>query len=140
MCEIHILELPKLEKIVRNNKLTPKEQLLANWVKFLLNPNKLEVVDMENNQSLKKAKEEFDEIQKDEYEQRMAESRLIHLMDIKSVEETGYDKGFEQGKKEKAEKIARKMLSKGKSIREIVELTELTREEIEMLKEKMKNA
>ena len=133
MCEIHIIELPKLEKAVENNKLTIKEQTLSNWVKFLLNPNEMEGIDMESNESLKKAKEEFDEIQNDEYEQRMAFSRLIHQMDCKAIENTGYDKGLHQGEKQSAKKIAKKMLKKGKSVEEIMELTELTKEEIKEL-------
>lgn len=133
VCEIHIIELPKLEKAVENNKLTIKEQTLSNWVKFLLNPNEMEGIDMESNESLKKAKEEFDEIQNDEYEQRMAFSRLIHQMDCKAIENTGYDKGLHQGEKQSAKKIAKKMLKKGKSVEEIMELTELTKEEIKEL-------
>ena len=142
MFELHILELPKLQK----SKQLEKKEELNKWVKFLLKPNEMGEVDMENNEALKKAKEEWDEIQKDEYEQRMAESRMIHLMDIQAIEETGYEKGLEeglekgikqgieQGEKEKAKKIAKKMLAKGESEKKIMELTELTKEEIEDLK------
>lgn len=56
MFEIHIIALPKLEKIVKKNSLTIKEQTLSNWVKFLINPNKMEGIDIENNEGLKKAK------------------------------------------------------------------------------------
>lgn len=129
--ELHILELPKLKK------LADKEQGLANWVKFLLTPNEMEEVEMENNESLKKAKEEWDDIQKSEYEQRLAESRMIYLMDMQSIEETGYEKGLKQGKKaleEKMKKIAKRMLEKGETIEEIMELTGLTRDEVEKIK------
>ena len=76
VCEVHIIELSKLKKLSQSK--LGKDQSLINWVKFLLTPNEMEGIDMEQNESLKKAKQEFDEIQKDEYEQRMAFSRLIH--------------------------------------------------------------
>lgn len=82
---------------------------------------------MEGNESLKKAKQEFDEIQKDEYEQKMAFSRLIHLMDCKSIKETGYDKGRIEEKK----KIAKEMLKNNIDIEVIIKCTGLTKEEIE---------
>ena len=91
-------------------------------------------MDMGENENLKKAKEEFDNLQNDEYEQRMAELRQKHIMDSKAIEEYGYDKGMEEGLKkgkEKVLKIAKKLLDKGKSIDEIIELTDLSKEDIE---------
>ena len=43
------------------------------------------------------------------------------------------DEGMIQGKAEEKREIAKKMKNSGKSIEEIVELTELTKEEIETL-------
>ena len=59
VCEIRIIELPKL---IRMNHISNKEKTLEKWVKFLLTPNEMEEVDMENNENIKKAKQEFDEI------------------------------------------------------------------------------
>lgn len=91
------------------------------------------------NEELKKAKEEFENMQNDEYEQRMAELRMKHIMDSKAIEEYGYDKGLEyglkqgieQGKKQDKIEIAKKLLNKGKSIEEIIEITDLSKEDIE---------
>lgn len=61
VCEIRIIELPKLMKM---NRISNREKTLEKWVKFLLTPNEMEEVDMENNVNIKKAKQEFDEIEK----------------------------------------------------------------------------
>ena len=130
--ELHILELPKLLKINTGNNI--KERKLAVWCKFILNPNKLEEKELSENEEVKKAKEEYDKIKKDKKEQWLADLRLIHMMDTKAVEEYGYDKGvekgLEQGKKEKIE-IAKKLLKTGMTIQEVMEITNLTKEEIE---------
>ena len=49
--------------------------------------------------------------------------------------EIGEKKGREEGKQEERLEIARKMLGKGKSIEEIKEITGLTEEEIERIKD-----
>lgn len=131
VCEVHIIELVKLKKLNKNRTETNEDQTLTNWVKFLLTPNEMDGIDMDGNESLKKAKQEFDEIQQDEYEQRMAFSRLIHLMDCKSIEETGYDKGIIEGKKEEKKKIAKEMLKNNIELEVIIKCTGLTKEEIE---------
>lgn len=133
VCEIHIIELPKLMKLMKNKELSKKDENLSKWIKFLLTPNELEETDMENNEALKKAKEEFDTIQKDEYECRMAELRMKHIMDTKAVEAYGYKKGKEEGEKEKTIKIAREMLKNNENIEKIIKYTGLTQEEIEKL-------
>ena len=91
---------------------------------------------MNENDALKKAKEELDNIQKDEYEQRMAELRQKHIMNSKAIEEYGYDKGLEEGLKKGTQKvfeIVKKLFQKGKSIEEIIELTDLTEEDIKKI-------
>lgn len=84
---------------------------------------------MKDNDALKKALEELDKIQNNEYETRMAELRLKHILDTRSVEEYGYEKG----KKEEKIEIAKKLLKKSYLIEEIIEITGLTKEEIEKL-------
>ena len=151
--ELHIIELPKIKRLLKENKLNEEEKELLKWIKFLINPEGLGELDMCENEALKKAKEEFDHIQNDEYEQRMAELRMKHIMDTKAVEEYGYDKGLEDGLKQGIEEgikqgkeeeirqgieqekiqIAKKLLEKGRSIEEIMELTDLKREDIEKI-------
>ena len=137
--ELHIIELPKIKRLLKQIKILDEEKELANWIKFLTNPEELGELDMCENEELKKAKEEFENMQNDEYEQRMAELRMKHIMDSKAIEEYGYDKGLEyglkqgieQGKKQDKIEIAKKLLNKGKSIEEIIEITDLSKEDIE---------
>ena len=90
------------------------------------------------NVEIKEAKKQLDEIKKSKYEQELAEYRMKELLDKKAIEEYGFDSGMEKGikqgiNKEKIE-IAKKLLKKGTPIEEIIELTELTEEEIKNLK------
>ena len=53
---------------------------------------------------------------------------------LKQGKEEGMKQGKEEGKKEKEREIAKRMLKKGISIEKIMELTELSKKEIEKLK------
>ena len=102
---------------------------------------------MENNPEIKKAKEELDKIKQDEIEEDRALRRLLFVMDQEAVKRTGYERGMQQGmqkgvqqglqegiQKEKID-IAKKLLSKHMSISDIAEITGLSKEEIEKLKD-----
>ena len=143
--EIHIIELPKLVKKLTNNKRDKKGLQL--WLKFILSPNEIGDEDMENNPEIKKAKEELDKIKQDEIEEDRALRRLLFVMDQEAVKRTGYERGMQQGmqkgvqqglqegiQKEKID-IAKKLLSKHMSISDIAEITGLSKEEIEKLKD-----
>ena len=108
-----------------------ENESLSRWIKFLITPNELEEKEMDNDEAIKKAKEELEKIQNDEYEQRMAELRMKHIRDSKAIEAFGYDRGLEEGEQKAKKKLAKKLLSKGLKIEEIIEITELTKEEIE---------
>ena len=123
--EIYIIELKKYKENGTNKK------ALDIWVEFLKNP---EVVTMnENNKAVKKAKEVLEEISQDERERYLAELRQKYIMDQKAMIDAGYDKGLEQGEKNKAIEIARKMRKEKISIEQIVRITGLTEREIKEL-------
>ena len=144
--EIYIIELPKFEKYVDNSE-------IDTWVKFLKNPEVIGMSEINENEALKNAKTILEEISKDEYEQELAFKRELYLMDKKAIEAAGFDKGLEQGIKEGIKEgikqgieqgvnkgkniekieIAKKLLIKGYSIEEIIEITGLTKEDIEKL-------
>jgi len=149
--EIYIIELPKFNKYKNSNA-----KNLNSWVKFINNP---EVVDMsEENKKIKEAKEILEGISEDEHERYLAELRQKYIMDQKAIKDAGYDEGYESGTKagieqgmaqgikqgisqgmakgisqEKAE-IAKKLLAENVDIDFIVKITNLTKEEIEKLK------
>ena len=85
----------------------------------------------------------------DKNERYLAELRQKYIMDQKAIEDAGYDKGYDsgydsgynsghdsgtlEGEKKKSIEIAKKMKSKKIDIEDIVEITGLTKEEIEKL-------
>lgn len=82
---------------------------------------------MKDVREVKMAKEELDKLRQNEREERLAELREKHIMDSHAIEKYGYNIGLEEGRKE----IAKKLLNKNISIKEIIEITGLTKEEIE---------
>ena len=127
--EFNIIEVPKMykEKQARDEK-------LIEWLKFLVNPESKEVQGyMKKNENMKEAREKLDKMSKDEKVRRMAELRQKALMDEREAEYTGYSNGLKDGIKQGYREIAKKMKGKGKDINEIIELTGLSKEEIEKL-------
>lgn len=98
MLEIHIIELPKVKRLINTDFIFKEDKDFSVWTKFLLKPNELEEIDMKGNLAVKKAKEELDKIKRDEYEERIAELRMKHILDSNSLKAEGYEDGFEAGK------------------------------------------
>ncbi len=93
---------------------------------------------MENaDESIKKAKEVLDEISEDEHEQYLAHLREKYIFERQGIEEAGFDKGrakgLEEGIEQEKRMLAKRMKDKDMKIDEIVEITGLTKEEIEKL-------
>ena len=92
---------------------------------------------MKENEAIKKAVEKIEELSEDEEIQRIAYLREKAIREENAIYERGIEKGIEKGldegsKKEK-EKIAKKMKDKKIDIKEIIEITGLSKEEIEKL-------
>ena len=114
--EMHILEIPK----VKDTELENDE--LAQWLRFIDNPESEEVkMLMCENKYWKQAMEELEYLSGEPDFQRLVESRAGFLM----------DQDFEIYERVKI--IAKKMKAKNMPIEEIVELTGLTKEEVEKL-------
>ena len=58
--ELHIIELPKIKRLIKEMNIPDEEKELAKWIKFLTNPEELGELDMCENKKLKKAKEEIE--------------------------------------------------------------------------------
>ena len=142
--EIHILELGKVKDEYRKNK----ENKKAQWLLFLDNPEMKEVKEiMENNKEVKEAVIKVREMSEDEKLQRLADLREKAIMDEKAIYQAGLNNGEEKGKKlgraegekigrEKTMKeVAKKLLKQNMEIENIAEITGLTIEEIEKLKD-----
>jgi len=122
--ELDIIELLKIKG--RENE---KDQLL-DWLIFLENPESERVTrKMKENENLKEAVEKLDRISEDEKMQRIIELREKAIRDEHAIYAKGVDDGIEKG----IMKIAKSMLKKGMNVSDIIEITGLTKEEIEKL-------
>lgn len=118
--EIHIIELDKVLEEYRKDNTNEKAQ----WMLFINNPNTKEVQKVvEENKKIKEATIEVRKMSEDEKLRKLAELREKAIMDEKDI----YQAGIEKGKKE----IAKKLKVKNLPIEEIIEITGLTKEEIE---------
>ena len=132
--EIYIIELPKFE---RYQEKTDKK--LNSWVKFIENP---EEVDMKENKEVNKAKKVLEEISQDEHERYLAELRQKYIMDQKAIEDAGFDKGFKAGERHGIQQgiqqekiaIAKNMKKQNIDIETICKITGLTIDEIKNIK------
>ena len=129
--EICIIELPKAIKEYKTNK----ENGALQWMMFLENPEDMEVTKiMEENENIKEAKEELDRISQDDILRRMAFKAELERMDHAQLMYEAKRDGKEEGAKEKEIQIAKNMLQKRMNVQDIVEITGLTKEEVEKLK------
>lgn len=105
---------------------------------------------MESNEEIKEAKNELDRISQDETLRRMLLKEKLARMDMKQMKKEAIEEGFEEGRQEgrqegikkgkregeKKEKIetAKRMLKENLPIDIIIKATELTKEEIENIR------
>lgn len=130
--EMHFIQIPKFLKEKRKTK-TKLEQ----WMQFISQTNQREVeLAMKENKEIKKANEEYQYLTGDEAERRIAFLRDKAIRDEKSMLQGARDEGIEQGIKQEKMQIAQKLLKMKMPIRQIMDATGLTKEEIEKLKEK----
>ena len=133
--KIYILELPKIERMKSEDK------NLNLWIKFIKD---LEVKHMADNEekdekleetikAIQEAKEKYEELCQDEHARYIAELREKYVEETASVRQMGYEKGLETGQEKEKKKTAKIMKDKKYSIDEIMQITELSREEIEKL-------
>jgi len=136
--QIHVLEIPKVKDI----EIQTDE--LAQWMSFINDPEdgRLEKMMYENNKYFKQARKELEYLSGDKDFQEIVEKRALALMDQEvqtrlAKEEgrrAGKTEGISIGEKKKEIEIAKKMKARNIPIEEIMELTELSKEEIENIK------
>lgn len=136
--EIHIIEMPKVLKYRKKT-----EKGLSTWIEFLLNPES-ELVKMKakEDKKLKVAYEKLAYISGDEKLRRLAELRRKLILDQNTGlreerrigREEGRVDGIQIGEQNEKIKMAKKLLKLEMPIEQIVEITELSEEEIKKLK------
>lgn len=134
--EIHFMELPKLLIKWRRGEVNPRENQLVRWL-LLLEASEdeeitqvLEEIAMQEDQTLKKAIDEWERVSQDPEVLLAYEARRKTLLDEKSA----LRRAEKQGEKRGILKVALGMIQKGIDNETIAELTELTQEEIEQLR------
>ena len=85
------------------------------------------------NEYIKKAKEKLDEINQSEEERRLAEIRERTIRDEMAIRDSGYIDGKNEGIAEEKLQIAKIMLKKKMLLEDIIEITRLSKAEIENL-------
>ena len=93
--EIYIISLVNFDRYNKNTK----NELLNKWVKFIKNP---EGVDMsqEKNEAIKQAKEVLEGISQDERERYLADLREKYILDHNEAINTGLYRGKKIGEKQ----------------------------------------
>ena len=93
---------------------------------------------MKENKEIKKANDEYEYLTGEAAERRLAFLRDKAIKDENNIrkraEQEGEAKGQAKGERKKQLEIAKKLLDKNMPIEEIMEITELTKKEIEELK------
>ena len=158
--ELHIIELPKLLKQLKENNGLKKNKIVL-WLMFILNPENVGEKDMEKNEDLKLAKKELEKLKQDDHDRYMAELRMKYIRDMNGIKDYAFNEGFEEGREAGLEKgleegkaegikeglaqglaqgqnkkqieIAKKLKLLKMPIAQIMEITELTEEDIEKI-------
>ena len=133
--EFHIIELGKIKEGIY----TEEDGKLKEWCEFLISPKGGSEY-MGKNKEIKKAMEVLEDISQDERERRLADLREKYILEKMDAEETGYMRGMKQGIEQgerqmeiEKRKIVKKLKEKGMEIKEIIDITGLTKEEIEKI-------
>ena len=137
--ELIIIELPKARRMYKTNP----SNTICQWMLFLDNPNKKEIVQiMKENKDINKAIDELEQVSGNEKLRRIAELKEKYIRDEQASIEYAQDEGYRQGeengrakgKAEEKTEIAKNLLKKQMPIQDIAEVTGLNLEEIEKLK------
>ena len=121
--EIHFIQIPKFKRQRKD-----LETKLDMWMYFIGQIGDKEVkYAMSKNKEIKKAQEEYEYLTGEESERRIAFLREKAIRDESSIYDAGYYKGIEQGKRE----IVKSMLQKNMELEEIMEITKLSKKEIQ---------
>jgi len=138
------IELPKF-KITDINLLT---NIIEKWCFFFKNADHTSEADLQkiigSDEVIERAYEELNQFNWTEEELLTYEQEIKRIMDNRAAEDYKLEqlrqqvveagvKGEARGKAERNIEVAKKMLTKGKSIEEIIEFTDLTKEQIEKL-------
>jgi predicted transposase/invertase (TIGR01784 family) len=143
--EIHFVEIPKLVKQWREEKVNPWENTFVRWI--LLLPahedehltQTLEAIAMNQDPILQKAMNKWENMSHDSSFRAAYDAREKLLFDeqdkLIDAHEKGLEEGLEKGAKENEIKIARNLIKNGIPLETIEKCTDLNIEELKKMKE-----
>lgn len=141
--ELHFLELPK---IIKNSEEGNKR--LRQWLEFIYNKRKGEIeMAVKENEKIAKAQLEYKYLTGDERVQRLAFLRDKWENDHKSelnwvkieAEKRGEKRGEAKGERKKQKQIVKELLKAEVQDEIIIKTTQISKEELEKMKEEVKN-
>ncbi len=141
--ELHFLELPK---IIKNSEEGNKR--LRQWLEFIYNKRKGEIeMAVKVNEKIAKAQVEYKYLTGDERVQRLAFLRDKWESDHKSelnwvkieAEKRGEKRGEAKGERKKQKQIVKELLKAEVQDEIIIKTTQISKEELEKMKEEVKN-
>ncbi len=141
--ELHFLELPK---IIKNSEEGNKR--LRQWLEFIYNKRKGEIeMAVKENEKIAKAQVEYKYLTGDERVQRLAFLRDKWESDHKSelnwvkieAEKRGEKRGEAKGERKKQKQIVKELLKAEVQDEIIIKTTQISKEELEKMKEEVKN-
>lgn len=128
--EFHIIEVPKA---IKEYAKSPQDTVLQ-WMMFLDNPNKEEVTKiMEKNEDIKEAKEELNQLSKDEVLRRIALKEKLLRMDINQAKADAEEYGRAEATKETKEEIIKKMYEIDITVEHIAKVVNLEVSEVKKI-------
>ena len=117
--------------------------ILDTWVKFIKNPEVINMADEKNNESLKAAKKVLEDISQDEHEIYLAELREKYIMDQKAIATKGFEDGLqagiEKGIEQGIEQIISNMLKQNIPLEDIAKFTNIDIKKIKLIKNQIIN-
>lgn len=135
--EYYYIELPKFRKQNPDMK-----EPINQWLAFI-DMERGDLLDMaeKENKIIKEANENYNILTGDAELKRLEEIRMFAYMEeqaaLSTAKEQGKKEGKQEGKKEEQLKIAKKLLAKNLDIKEIAEITLLSINEIEKIKQQI---
>lgn len=135
LIQLYFIEMPKFSLQEKNNAVDMNDRM-AKWLRFLTNEDDSRWVEMaKQDPIIEKAVDILKTASLDPQTRIQYEAREKALKDIASIHGDGVREGKKEGKKE----IAKKMLKKGMDIELIVEMTELSVNDVKRLKDEVTN-
>ena len=127
--EMHTIELPKFKK--KNPEMHTK---IAQWLWLFVGSEEKVKKASKVNKEVEKINKKLASMSLSNEERNNYEFRLKAIRDEADAIEYATKQGIEQGEKQKATEIVKRMLKRKDKIEDIIEITGLTKEEIEEIK------